>query len=273
MSSPAETLHPSQERKEMPVTGPIWLLSTKGRPELCQEVLDACSESGMTSQGLVYVDGDSYPDLQLPSNWEKVEGPEWGGIAAGMNIVMERHPSASAYGWLADDTFPRTSGWDRRVEQAAGDWRLAYCNDAGYIQHLTDVMTGRDLTSGLCWGGELVRAVGWWTLPGVYCAGIDTAWVEIVQPLGLWAYLDDVVVEHKNYRTGKREYDEIDDWDHSGKNHIEEDIAIRDAWHARGEHALAQNRILDRVEWHQANARNGGADAEWHRSCFASFPV
>ena len=43
----------------------IWLLSTRGRPEACQQVLDACEETGMTSPGVVYVDEtvDEYQDI------------------------------------------------------------------------------------------------------------------------------------------------------------------------------------------------------------------
>lgn len=82
----------------------------------------------------------------------------------------------------------------------------------------------------MCWGGELVRTVGWWALPGVKQAGIDTAWTAIVQPLGLARYTPQVICEHMNYRTGKRPLDETDSWFRKGINYIQKDIDFRDAW-------------------------------------------
>lgn len=213
----------------------IWLLSTRGRPKECQDALDACEASGMTSPGVVYVDEtvDEYRRLNLPKNWTIHYEPKWGSLQASLQWCFERYPDASAYGWLADDVRPRTPGWDKLLEHEAGDWCLSYARDL-WLSELEntrlELEDGANISSGLCWGGKLVRAVGWWALPGVRQAFIDVAWCHIVQPLSLARYVADVTVEHLNYRTGKREKDAVDDWSRGGDNYIERDIDAGYAW-------------------------------------------
>ena len=214
----------------------VWLLSTRGRPDACQRVLDACTEMGMSSAGVVYVDEtvEEYAGIRLPANWTIHYEPEWGSLQAAMSWCHETYPDAGSYGWLADDTLPRTQGWDKLLEARAGQWRLAYAKDLWLSERdytLRELEEGSNLSSGLCWGGGLVREVGWWALPGVRQAGIDTAWTEIVRPLGLHRYTADVTVEHENYRTGKRERDAIDDWTRpDAEDYISRDIEIRNQW-------------------------------------------
>lgn len=184
----------------------------------------------MTSPGVLYVDEtvDLYRKVRLPRNWTIHCEPEWGSLQASLQWCFTNYPDASQYGWLADDTRPRTHGWDVALEEAAGNWGLAYARDLWLSEtpvELSNLQAGWNLSSGLCWGGALVRAVGWWALPGVKQAGIDTAWTEIVRPLGLHAYRADVTVEHLHYKAGKRPIDSIDEGDH-----IEVDIGVRNEW-------------------------------------------
>src|SRR3954462_10169202 len=110
-------------------SGPIWLLSTRGRPKEAQQTIDACQAAGMTSRGVLYADETPYPKLKLPKNWRYHHEPTWGSLQASMQWCLNEYPDASSYGWLADDTRPRTQGWDRELEAAAGQWNLAYARD------------------------------------------------------------------------------------------------------------------------------------------------
>ncbi len=215
----------------------IWLLSTRRRPELAQEAIDACMDAGMTSPGVVYVDEDngSYDKLRLPKNWSIHREPEWLSLQGSMQWCFNKYPDATQYGWLADDTHPRTHGWDKMLEAEADGWRLSYANDLWFSDNPGEVEQlekGNNLSSGLCWGGDLVRAVGWWALPGVIQAGIDMAWLDIVRPFGLHRYRPDIVVEHLNWRTKKRPYDETDQWERPGVgNYIDRDLDVKNQWH------------------------------------------
>lgn len=210
----------------------IWLLSTRGRPRDAQATIDACQEAGMTSRGVVYVDEDTglYNRLRLPKNWDMHREREWLSLQGSMSWCLRAFPDASHYGWLADDTRPRTFDWDRRLEAAAGAWCLSYAKDLWMSENKFDVWRleqGKDLSSGLCWGGSLVRTVGWWALPGVRQAGIDTAWTDLISPLDLHRYTPSVTVEHLNWRTGKRPKDAMDDWE---TNFIEQDLKFKNEW-------------------------------------------
>jgi hypothetical protein len=197
----------------------------------------------MTSPGVVYVDEtvDEYQDIRLPANWSIHYEPVWGSLQASMSWCYDNYPDAAQYGWLADDVRPRTTGWDKLLEDAAADWCLSYARDMWLSESpslLAELEDGTNLSSGLCWGGELVRTVGWWALPGVRQAFIDVAWCRIVEPHNLHRYMGHVTVEHLNYRTGKRPMDAIDDWSRDGDDYVGRDIEVGYQW-------LGSRELLD----------------------------
>jgi len=205
----------------------MWLLPTRGRKELCQEALDACFETRMTSAGVIFVDDriDDYADLVLPNNWLKAVGPLT--MAETMRWAFNTFPHEVFYGWIADDLRPRTTHWDKKLEDAAGGWFISHCSD-GYLE-------GAHLSGAFCWGGELVRNVGWWALPEVKQAGIDNAWFEVIgRTLQNVIYRDDVVVEHLHWKNSKRPRDETDNWSRDGYEYIRADFEIFKQWRASG---------------------------------------
>lgn len=226
----------------------------------------------MTSQGVVYVDGtpDEYRDLRLPKNWTAHYARQWGGLQASMQWAFREFPDATQYGWLADDTLPRTDNWDTRLEAAAGDWCLSCARDLwlSETEHMrVSLEEGDDLSSGLCWGGELVREVGWWALPGAFQAGIDTSWCQIVGPLGLARYTPAVTVEHLNYKTGKRPADAVDH-----NELLDHDLTVQRTWAASAEYEqiLGRVRVAANVELDpvarrrfKARLRDSLANRDW----------
>lgn len=227
----------------------IWLLSTKGRPKEAQETIDACMDTGMTSPGVVYCDETPYPELRLPKNWRVHHEPRWRSLQGSMSWCFRSYPDASAYGWLADDTRPRTERWDKLLEEAAGDWNLVCARDLWFseIDGERDLLeSAQNLSSGLCWGGMLVRAVGWWATPGLRQGGIDTAWLDIVRPFGLHRYVHDVTVEHLNWRTKKRAKDAVDDWAREGVDYIERDFVAKNMWFASADYRDILRRVADK---------------------------
>lgn len=253
----------------------IWLLSTKGRPAECQDTLDACVESGMTSPGCVYVDEtvDDYQDIKLPRNWTIHYARQWGSLQASLQWCLKRYPDATAYGWLADDVRPRTPGWDTLLEREAGDWCLSYARDLWLSEAENtrlELEEGSNISSGLCWGGKLVRAVGWWALPGVRQAFIDVAWCRIVQPLNLARYTPDVTVEHLNYRTGKRERDAVDDWTRKGVDYIQADIDTGYAWLSSEDFVDTIRRIAPTARMVPPSDRNIAVAVQRLRDAYAN---
>ena len=225
----------------------IWLLSTMGRPEACQETIDACSAAGMTEPGVVYCDSTDYPDLRLPANWTKHYEPKWRSLQGSLQWAFQNYPDADYYGWLADDNRPRTKHWDTELARAAGRWGLSYGEDNWQSNDSVsrrDLEKGFNMTSGCVWGGDLVRAVGWWALPGVLQGGIDMAWLDIVRPLGLHRWTPGVIIEHWNWRTGKRPRDSGDEWTRPDAGaYVQADLDTKLAWVRAHGAEEAQNRI------------------------------
>jgi hypothetical protein len=52
-----------------------------------------------------------------------------------------------------------------------------------------------------------LRALGWWTPPGLFHCFADDAWEEIIARLGNRQYLRDIIVEHWHADNGKAERD------------------------------------------------------------------
>lgn len=218
------------------MTDPVWLLTSVGRPEAAARVLAACTAAGMTHQGYLYADGDDYTSVPLPENWTLIQRDTNRGIGPAMNDLFDSIPDASHYGWLADDTYPRTHEFDELLTTAAGRYGLAYANDGGYRslpEYSHAITRGDELTSGLVWSGDLVRAAGWWALPGLRQGYVDVVWCELIAELGLARYTPWVVVEHMQWRLGKRAKDE---WDARVENNwlplILEDKLVYDRWQA-----------------------------------------
>lgn len=205
----------------------MWILPTRGRPELCQRTLDACRDTGMTSFGIVYVDETrpgEYDGLVAADNWTVVV--QRLDMADTMRDAFASYPNERSYGWISDDVIPLTPHWDAELESAAGDWCLSDCQD----MWLAKDGGVQALTGAFCWGGELVRTVGWWALPGVRQAGVDDAWVSLLRYLNLRRYRPDVVVEHLNWHNGKRPKDATDDWVRDGVKYVVNDLEVSKMW-------------------------------------------
>lgn len=189
----------------------------------------------MTSRGIVYIDGDEdglYANFAAPPNWV-VHRAEHAGLSAAMNWCLATYPDEASYGWLADDMRPRTRRWDTKLEAEAGSIMLAQADDAwAYLRDPRSVRSGQEPSAGQCWGGDLLRAVGWWGLPKTFQGGTDVAWCNLTAPLGLSRFVDYVLVEHLHWRNGKRQRDELDTDMHDSNNHLhtQNDITVLYNW-------------------------------------------
>jgi hypothetical protein len=190
----------------------MWVLPTAGRPDLADLALTSLIASGISTPGVVVVDGDknpAYREIELPAGWTIEYLDENAGPLAIFQAAFEAHPDEPWYGWLADDVIARSGrGWDHELIAKAGPRGIASPNDLW--------LDGRRITWGAVWGGELVRAVGWWMPPKLRHLFADDVWEMIGYRLGLWRYVEDVVVEHRHPFNSKREIDETHRIGYSG---------------------------------------------------------
>ena len=229
----------------------MWLMTTKGRAKAAENALAACWSTGMRQSGIVFVDGEdtaAYDDIKLPPNWSMVKWVDVGGIgnlAGSKQYVFEHYPDERVYGWMADDNIPVTENWSYKIEELAYPWRLVHCRDMWIseesLSSLDQLKRTINLGGGICWGGELIRCVGWWAPPGIIQGSIDWAWTSLVgnTPLGL--YVHDIIVRHDNWRTGRREKDDNDDLT---KAYIRADVAHIDQYRRTPEFKQKKVKVL-----------------------------
>ena len=186
----------------------MWIMPTRNRQAMCQAALDAAERTGFRGPGIVSLDGCEY-DLRLPLGWEIKQWPGQVGLAHQINWFLKKYPDERCYGRLDDDMVPITEGWQQRLEDAAGDWNIAYTRD-NFVNGVKK-KTGQPWMSGaMCIGGELARTVGYLSIPGTWHHSMDRVYSQIGERLGLLRYLEDVTVEHLHHRTGARERDDTD---------------------------------------------------------------
>lgn len=208
----------------------MWLLASRQRPRLARECIEACTVNGMTSAAILYVDdveAGAYGEIALPANWTLHVAGRHGGLSTALQWCLATYPSERSYGWLADDMRPRTPRFDVILEELAGTCFMSQANDLwAFRRDPEGVRAGREPGAGMCWGGDLVRAVGWWALPATFQGGTDVAWTSLAHHLGRMRFAEGVVVEHQHWRTGKRLKDDLDTdmHDANGHGHTKRDV-------------------------------------------------
>jgi hypothetical protein len=220
----------------------MWLMTTKGRPQAAKQVLDECWQMGMRQKAVMYVDGDPTGyDFKLPDNWQCIKGKA--SLAGSKQWVFKNFPDEGCYGWMADDNHPVTKHFSYYIEDVARPWKLVHCRDE-WLSNKNELKrkqlyeTGI-LSAGVCWGGDLVRCVGWWAPPNIIQASIDWTWTSLIQQSPLGVYLHNVTVKHDNWDSGRRAKDKTDEWG----PHMKRDIATIRAFIKSAEFAKIKERI------------------------------
>ena len=137
----------------------MWFLPTYGRPERCQATLDSIAAAG-PSQGVVVIDGDPdphYDTLRAPEGWQVARWTPNEGLCSVLNAMLRAWPDDPWYGFISDDSIVKTFGWSRALVEAAGKGGFANSGDGWQAQ--------RRMHGAIVFGGDLLRALGWWAPP------------------------------------------------------------------------------------------------------------
>lgn len=181
----------------------MWILASRGRPDNLKRFIDAYIETEASSPVYVRLDTcDSklreYKKINYPSNFKVVIGSR-ARLGQAMKELYETHPDLDWYGLLADDVVPKTKHWDKIMIESAGTNKISGANDGhGGVKNLCHPVVG----------GDLVRAVGWFSFPwGIhYC--LELPWKALVfKDKSFGVYLWDVVLAHEHYRYDKSRLD------------------------------------------------------------------
>lgn len=189
-----------------------------------QELIQAIKESGDKPDVAVMVDGDPY-DIEWPESWHIHKSEEHLELQQAMNALFRLHPNEKTYGMLVDHTRPGTPGWVKILEDAAGDWNISLADD-GY-NRINPKSGLRRIASATCFGGELIRTLGWiWPPFCVHLYG-DDAIEEIGHELGLFR-ITTAKCGDLQFETGEVKIDENHKRMYKGKPYALDD---RDAFH------------------------------------------
>lgn len=167
----------------------MWLLPSLGRPEGAWEVAKLAQDVPIVLR-LHREDPrlEEYLEKDWPEGWKIVVG-RIAKLATCLRLAFEEYPEEQFYGFLADDVRPSPENWAELLETAAGSDYVAYPDDG---------LHGSSLCTHPCIGGDLVRSVGWWVLPGVEHSFFDTAWMALGSATGRLRYVEQVKYDHRH---------------------------------------------------------------------------
>lgn len=172
----------------------MWFLPTHDRPEKVREVLAACVATGMTTPGLLVVNGGErsaeYESIELPLNWRMVRRPVDEPIGDAYRWCFREYENLNWYGFLTDDLFPVTPGWDVRLIDKAGLRRIVSSNDGWQAP--------KRMHGAFVIGGDLMRGMGGMPPEGFQHQYIDDFLETAGRDLGVWDVEMDVLVEHRH---------------------------------------------------------------------------
>lgn len=169
----------------------MWILTSLGRPDRIRAVVESY-EWGAEKVILALYENDNrlpeYVAQEWPENWVTEIVPMRGNGPT-YNEILRRYPHERCYGFLADDAILDEQGMLRELSAGAGSWNIAYANDKHH---------GADIPTMPCMGGDLVRAIGYLSPRCLIHWGIDCAWKEIGERLGVLRYFENLTYTHLN---------------------------------------------------------------------------
>lgn len=179
----------------------MWFLVSYNRPDKCAELIRKCQETGMTTPATLIVNGPDqrYNQIKLPKNWKIEFNTKNLGLATAMNHALRKNPDLEWYGFLTDDVFPVTVGWDKALIKGAGDRFISHCCDGWQSE--------TRLAGIACFGGKLLRALNTWFVPGTWHCYTDDLWEQLCRDFDLRRYCVDVLCDSPHVMNGRAEND------------------------------------------------------------------
>lgn len=214
----------------------VWILPSYGRPEAPGKMLLA--PGGMPPNVAVVVNEDDpfydqYVEHSLrewPPTWHFLSAPPGSRFCEAVRYAYKSNPDRNYYGICDDDYWPVTPGWYDKMIDAAGGTGIAVANDLhAFPRARCRVM-----------GGALARAIGT-IAPGKMRHNYsDDTWERFGQVFSIYHPLQDVIVEHRHWTTGKSEGDATYN---RGSRDFEEDTRLFKEWLSSDEYRQQVMRV------------------------------
>lgn len=220
----------------------MWLIPTRNRPQAMKEVIAAMQATGDVPECAVMVDGPRY-DIEWPAHWHIHESGGHLEMQRSLNALFRLHPNEPSYGLLSDQSRPQTPGWSSTLEAAAGSGAIAMSNST---KERFNPRTGLRRITSACFGGDLIRAIGWVWLDRVVHLYGDDAWEDIGYALNIVNYIPEVVILALLKRDGEVPVDANHQRRWHGESYMASDARAFSNWKAEEFPALIASLELFR---------------------------
>lgn len=200
-----------------------WIIKSFNRPQQCGRLIEQLKATGMTTPGVLIVNGcemaDAYRQIALPDNWETVWIEQNIGTCAPLNQYFDSHPFEPWYGVIDDDEWVTTPEWDKKLIEAAGSWNVAHGDDGWQSE--------ARLHGFVTIGGELMRAVGYYCIPGLWHWYGEAMWEMLAKEIPFRRFTPEVRTEHRHWINNRAP---VDPTYISGQSRRREDLVVFQNW-------------------------------------------
>lgn len=172
----------------------LWLLHTRGRIEELNPLFDQYRAVHTSTQGLLIVSKSEYEKrsaeykhVKLPAGWHTLLSPhEYTGDTYRWLTPMLLAAGLEWIGLLTDRNVPMTYRWDTTLVGLINGRNIVSCDDS--------LQAPRRQCGAVLFSTNLIRAVGYWYIPGIRHTYIDDVWEHIGMKCGCWEICMDVLV-------------------------------------------------------------------------------
>jgi len=218
----------------------MWIFATRNRVNNCKRFITLWHETKASSPVYLRLDDDDpaleeMKSLPWPKEFIMHIGPRVR-LAGSMEEMFRNYPNEPFYGLLADDLIPQTMHWDQKLIDAAGLDDMSYADEV-YEREIRICHP--------CVGGNLVRHVGFFAMPGLKHFGTDTFWEDLYHHFERDNRQHDVILAHAHFNFNQSTRDQTYDESQSIKK---EDKHTFKAWKAQNWDNVVAS-VKERFNW------------------------
>ena len=207
----------------------MWFLPTRNRPDAMVALIKSMRAVNDVPNVAVLIDGDPslYRKVSWPAHWSIHIAKEHMELQKAFNYLFSFYPHEKTYGTLVDHCEVVSPGWSKKLEEAAGEWNIAFCDDERRFNQRTGFPR---MNAATCYGAKLAHAMGY-VYPDfcVHLAG-DDAIEEIGWELGIIKIVPDTFVKALFFVKGEFAQDSNHDRIYQGKPYAQADMEAFAEW-------------------------------------------